>query len=220
MSNLVKVAVKDWKDCRADVALTGCIFIGIYFLLWVLDTVVVGVVSEVEDRKMEFWIIVSLFSLLMPGTVYGELTDADAGVWYALLPASVFEKYMVMLFSCLVVYPALFTLILAVTDSALVLIGNSGAGYMGSVWPQVLEWNDRYLKIMMCCSFFIYGNLLFHTWKRSKTVIIVMVLFLLWLIVRRYGGLNVDLEITERYLTCLAILINCVLGYFRMLGPI
>lgn len=220
MSNFGKLAIKDWKDSYADVAVSGCIFLGIYCMLWVLNTVVVGVASGVDDRKMEFWITVSLFSVMIPGTVYGEVNDRNAGIGYALLPASVLEKYLVMLLFCLVVYPALFISFLALTDSALALLGNSNVGYIGSFWTQILELDDGYLKIMMCCSFFVYGNLLFRTKKRGKTLIVGMALFLLWGIVRRYGGVEVDVELAERYLTCLSILVTCISGYFRMLKPI
>lgn len=220
MSNFGKIVVKDWKDGYADVTVTGCIFLGVYFLLWVLNTVVFGVANGVEERNAQFWIMVSLFSVLMPGTVYGEVNDRNAGIGYALLPASVLAKYLVMLLLCLVVYPALFILFLTLTDSVLALLGNSNVGYTGSFWLQVLELDDGYLKIMMCCSFFVYGNLLFHTKKRGKTLIVVMALFLLWGIVKRYGGLEADLKLLENCLTCLMILVTCVLGYFRLLRPI
>jgi len=65
------------------------------------------------------------FVLMFPSKVYGYLTDKKAGSSYIMLPASSFEKFLSMILSVLIIFPAFYFLVYFGMDYLICLIDPS-----------------------------------------------------------------------------------------------
>lgn len=65
---------------------------------------------------------------LAPFFVYGEINNRKKGYNYAMLPASVLEKFLSMLLMCMVIIPTVTYLTLTLTDVVLFLLSYVGVG--------------------------------------------------------------------------------------------
>lgn len=185
MERILKVLRKDTCDSVRLVFSLVSIFIGIYLLLWVLFTFVFGSGCSVEERRDYFWVLASVFCMLLPGTAYGHLKDEKGRLEYLLLPASKWVKYSVMVFLSVFMYPAVFLLVQGTVDTILMFVG----GYSGSIWLELKGGVENCLLLILLASSFLLGNIVFERRRVGRTLLTVFSLFLLWNLVKRhYGG--------------------------------
>jgi len=181
MKMVLKVLRKDISDSVRPVFSLVSIFIGIYLLLWVLFTFVFGSGCGVEERLDYFWILASVFCMLLPGTAYGHLKDEKGRAEYLLLPASKRGKYSMMVFLSVFMYPAVFLLAQGTVDTVLTFFG----GYSGSIWRDITGGMESCLLLILLSSSFLLGNIVFERRRVGRTLLTVFSLFLLWNLVKR-----------------------------------
>ncbi|MBR3616638.1 MAG: hypothetical protein IKL56_08485 [Bacteroidaceae bacterium] len=82
------------------------------------------------DSRTNFITVLFFFAIfLSPYFVYKEMNNRKKGYFYAMLPASTFEKLLSMTLVSVVVVPAVVYLSLSVTDVLLYALSCAGAGY-------------------------------------------------------------------------------------------
>lgn len=72
--------------------------------------------------------LVFIFSMMIPGKLYGRVTDKRYGTEFLMLPASTFEKFLSMVLITAVLFPLCLILMLLVSDTLLGLIFPSNYG--------------------------------------------------------------------------------------------
>lgn len=119
-------------------------------------------------------------AFLIPSQVYGHVNDRNRGVYYAELPASIFEKYLSMFIVCVIAAPFIlrtFALGLQGLTVAFSAIGGPDGYLQYSLTGQDFDtyFKDLLIIIIMQSSFFL-GNLLFKKNKLFFTIIGIIVM--------------------------------------------
>lgn len=193
------------------------ICLAIYLLLWVFLSVILKMVTPFPERENMFSILYLISVSTVSGAVYGEVNDARGGIGFILLPVSCFEKYLMMIIDCLVLWPVLNLLLLSGMDILLSLVGGDGWGYVGNVFP--LKRNlvdilvDDVIPVVFIFTSFMFGNLIFRKMKYGLTVICIVLLGIIW--VKWYSVMPSLAEIRTPIMV-LGIIIMAVSGYFRL----
>lgn len=150
-------------------------------------------------------------AMVFPKKVYGGLTDKKYGASWALIPASVPEKFVSMLLVSLVIVPAAMILMLYASNALMNLFvpdfGNIFAGF--AKVGNELEGHVNFLAIFyvsLATSIlvFLLGALVFKKTKIGKTLLCLMLLsFLISFIIARLamGGWEPDWAILDWFET-------------------
>ena len=155
------------------------VYSGLIVLLW-LFTWTINV--EMADRTLVVWFLFYVAVAMAPFFVYGEFNHRKRGYNYAMLPASVPEKFLSMLLMCMVVIPVLTYLLLSLTDAALYCASYIGCGkFTGMVLYNpftdndysmgIYNWFENILSLVCSVSYIMMFNALFRRFKIVKSMI-------------------------------------------------
>lgn len=179
---------KEMKEYVHKYAASTLTIICCYLGYWVI-CMAFGRQAQAEERFYFFAFAVVWYILLLPFKLYGDVNDKKLGPNYALLPASTTEKFSSMMISSVVVYPALFTIVMLLFDGLLSVL-SFGRTFTGTMFTaEFFSWDNikNYFDILLLQSVFMYGNLLFRKHKISKTILgmisVNMVLVMLLVVV-------------------------------------
>lgn len=125
-------------------------------------------------------------AMVFPKKVYGGLTDKKAGAAWAMIPASVPEKFISMLLVSLVVVPAAVLLMLIASNA---LMGLFVPGF-DSFFSKILNFSAApddfpgainvfaifYVSLAISIMVFLLGSLVFKKSKIAKTLLCLMLL--------------------------------------------
>ncbi len=180
------------KNCILSLLVTCAIPI-IYILLKMLVTFDVDVNGTSAGLRWFLAIVAMAITVIsLPIKLYGNITERKEGSWWALIPASTFEKFLSVFLMTCVVLPICFFGIYSAVDALLCLIPGYGeplvkqyfnlgghlSGYFGgfSSFGLFLEF-----WLNWCCSVlsFTLGAVFFRKGKASKTILVIIALGIL-----------------------------------------
>jgi hypothetical protein len=187
-----------------------------------------------EDR-CEFlkWIMIVVM-VLAPSRLYKTCNDSRKGIQFAIMPASSFEKFLSMLLFCFVLTPILYLTTSVAIDTFLSLIPGKNP-YEGFVFKQIfkipsilidpksvyctylqkyeLPLDDVFI-ILSTTSVFMFTNMVFKHRKVSKTLGILVVLYITMIILMiRFDITRVGLNVTREEFFKLFYYVSYVLNF-------
>ena len=156
--------------------------------------------------------LTSIALIIAPARLYRHCNDSRKGIGYAMLPASTLEKFLSMVFYCVVVTPIIYVAGALAIDSILALFQGPYEGFAAAYYF------DRYAKLdaiftkdnamldaslliffksisptfmialsmlgtLMISSIFMFGNMIFKKHKTGKMLGILILLFIIFMIV-------------------------------------
>lgn len=165
-----KLYTKELKEYYHKYGPSTLSLLGCYLGFWIITLLLSRTSLGIESRDSLFTVIILVYICTLPIKLYGDINNKKLGVNYALLPASTTEKYTAMMVNSVIVYPAVFTMLMLILDSVLVFCsGTRGfSGYMLSAGFIKSNFSS-YVDFILLQSAFLYGALLFKTHKLSKT---------------------------------------------------
>lgn len=172
--------------------------IGLWFLLYVNINELEATVGS--QRYGFFYILMIIAMILAPSRLYKNCNDARKGMQFAMLPASSLEKFLSMLLFCIIVTPVLYMIGAVTIDTVLALIPGKNP-YEGFVFKNIFHTYlveignfDREMIItklpfyqvfvlLSYTSIFMFTNMLFKKRKVSKTIGILALLGIIFMII-------------------------------------
>lgn len=156
--------------------------------------------------------LTSIALIIAPARLYRHCNDSRKGIGYAMLPASTLEKFLSMVFYCVVVTPIIYVAGALAIDSILALFQGPYEGFAAAYYF------DRYAKLdaiftkdnamldaslliffksisptfmialsmlgtLTISSIFMFGNMIFKKHKTGKMLGILILLFIIFMIV-------------------------------------
>ena len=156
--------------------------------------------------------LTSIALIIAPARLYRHCNDSRKGIGYAMLPASTLEKFLSMVFYCVVVTPIIYVAGALAIDSILALFQGPYEGFAAAYYF------DRYAKLdaiftkdnamldaslliffksisptfmialsmlgtLTISSIFMFGNMVFKKRKTGKMLGILILLFIIFMIV-------------------------------------
>ncbi|MBO4567882.1 MAG: hypothetical protein J5686_02955 [Bacteroidales bacterium] len=156
--------------------------------------------------------LTSIALIIAPARLYRHCNDSRKGIGYAMLPASTLEKFLSMVFYCVVVTPIIYVAGALAIDSILALFQGPYEGFAAAYYF------DRYAKLdaiftndnamldaslliffksisptfmialsmlgtLTISSIFMFGNMIFKKRKTGKMLGILILLFIIFMIV-------------------------------------
>ena len=155
------------------------VYSGLIVLLWLFTWTLR---LELPDRSLFVGFLFYVAVVLAPYFVYGEFNHRKKGYYYAMLPASILEKYLSMLLMCIVVIPVVTYLLLTLTDIVLYCASYIGGGkFTGLVFYNpftydifsmgIYNWFENIMFIVATVSYIMMFNALFRRFKIVKSMI-------------------------------------------------
>lgn len=141
---------------------------------------------EVPTRGLLMAMIFFLALMLTPYIVYGDFNNRKKGVCYAMLPASVLEKFLSMFLMCVIVTPLMTYAGITLTDALLHLLSLAGVGtftdfeiynpFTYYIFVDLLDGFQMLLVIISVASYSMMFNALFRRFKIVKSILVHIVL--------------------------------------------
>ena len=195
-------------------------------IFWIMAYISDGVYT---NRDILISVLMWLSLIIVPSRLYKNVNDPRKGMLYAMTPASSLEKFLSMIFYCLIVTPIIYMLGAVVIDTLLVLkpgtnpydgfifrdlfgckLSNSSVtiNYVGDRRANAIIaehlaskslWIYKYASMLCVSSIFMFTNMLFKKRKLSKTIGILTLVGIILIILTVVFSVNIDYEFLEDY---------------------
>lgn len=180
--------------------------VGIWFICYMTANNT-GEITEARYGFLQFLMIVAI--ILIPSRLYKNSNDSRKGIQFAMLPASSLEKFLSMIIYCLIVTPILYMFGAVAIDTIFTLIPGKNP-YENYVINQIFNVNlievdfgdleklvmnlpfYQIFIILSCTSIFMFTNMLFKKRKVSKTIGILALLGIVFMVIIVKIGLYCD----------------------------
>jgi len=210
---LGKVIRHDGMNFLPNLGLTLVILLAIPVVIWLISNLTPGYepignfsrISLIDSLKM-------LVLVFAPVRLYKHCNDPRKGIGYAMLPASILEKFISMVFYCVVVAPVVYVAGALVVDTVLAVFKGPYEGFavtnyfndlaqinnafsennliFDESWPLFFNRiSPTYIALLGICghlaisSIFMFGNMIFKKHKTSKMIGILILLFIIFMII-------------------------------------
>jgi hypothetical protein len=212
-NRLGKVIKHDGASFAQNLGLTLIILWSIPVVIWLFSSLTPG--HDHIDSFPRISIIGTLGSILLimaPARLYRYCNDSRQGIGYAMLPASSLEKFISMVFYCVIVAPIIYLVGALAIDSFLAVIGgpyqgfaiadyfNDIAQFKNIVRQKMMMGDVDYILLASCLSptviilskilstlamssVFMFGNMVFKKRKTGKMIGILILLFIIIMII-------------------------------------
>ena len=210
---LGKVIRHDGMNFLPNLGLTLVILLAIPVVIWLISNLTPG--DEPIGSFSRISLIDSLKMLVLvfaPARLYKHCNDQRKGIGYAMLPASTLEKFISMVFYCVVVAPVVYIAGALVVDTVLAVFKGPYEGFaiknyfndfaqinnafsennliFDESWPLLFNSiSPTYIALLGICghlatsSIFMFGNMIFKKHKTSKMIGILILLFIIFMII-------------------------------------
>lgn len=172
----------------------------------------VWIITVVYDNTVGFIGRMSLLSFLFgiscyigPFVAYKYMNDRKKGYAYAMLPASTLEKFVSMLFVCMIVLPMISYVTLVASDALLYIVSMCGVGGFSNIGvynPFVIDLDgitfSTTISYMTSISLSMMFNSIFRKSKIIKTILVYMAVSFLSVILVSIIALNLSNDIIYR----------------------
>ena len=187
LNRLGKVIKRDASNYIHNMSLAMLILLSIPFVNWLFGWLISRNGFTGTFNRIVIITILGIITLMIaPARLYGNCNDSRKGIGYAMLPISALEKFISMVFYCIIVTPILYMVCAFCLDTILALIGGHYVGYAaanvfdffigmynGSIFFANISPTFLILFILMNFFFisnvFTFGNVLFTGRKTGKT---------------------------------------------------
>lgn len=212
-SRLGKVIKHDGASFAQNLGLALIILWAIPVVMWLFASLTPS--HAHMDAFSRIGILNTLGKILLiiaPARLYKYCNDQRKGIGYAMMPASSLEKFISMVFYCVIVAPIIYLAGALAIDSILAVIGGPYQGFaiadyfdkisqLKDMWRDKMMFDDedyyllsttftptmiiitKVLSVLMLSSIFMFGNMVFKKRKTGKMIGILILLFILFMIV-------------------------------------
>jgi len=150
--------------------------------------------------------------IIAPARLYKYCNDSRQGIGFAMLPASTLEKFISMVFYCVIVAPIIYLAGALAIDSVLSVLGGPYEGFaiadyfdkfaqLKDMWKDKMMFDEedysilantftptmiiisKILTVLTLSSIFMFGNMVFKKRKTGKMIGILILLFIIFMII-------------------------------------
>ena len=206
-----KVIKRDAYNFINNMGLSLIIILAIPVVIWLFRSLTPGDGQfEPFSRISLINVLTTIIVMLAPARLYKNCNDPRNGIGYAMLPASTLEKFLSMVFYCVIVTPIIYIAGALTIDTILTVIGGPYRGYAISeffnVNEQIRDVLSRsylddssplvfsnispafymftsFLGTLTVASIFMFGNMLFKKRKTGKMLGIIIALFIILMVI-------------------------------------
>lgn len=209
---LGKVIKRDCASFISNLSLTLIILWAIPVIFWLFSSLTPGndhieAISRIGFIKT----LQTIILILAPARIYKYCNDSRQGIGYAMLPASSLEKFISMVFYCVIVAPIVYLVGALAVDSILAIFAGPYDGFAISAyfdsqaqikqffethpmsfdesWPLMFNSISPTFMILssifstlMLSSIFMLGNMVFKKRKTGKTIGIIILICIIIMI--------------------------------------
>jgi hypothetical protein len=212
-NRLGKVIKHDGASFAQNLGLTLIILWSIPVVIWLFSSLTPG--HDHIDSFSRISIIGTLGTILLimaPARLYKYCNDSRQGIGYAMLPASSLEKFISMVFYCVIVAPIIYLAGALAIDSILSVLGRPYEGFAiadyfdnlsqlrDALRQKMMMGDEDYIILASCLSptviilsrilstlamssVFMFGNMVFKKRKTGKMIGILILLFIIIMII-------------------------------------
>lgn len=213
INRLGKVVKHDAMSFFQNLSLALIILWAIPVVIWLFSSLTPG--SHSIDSFSRIGIISTLCKILLiiaPARLYKYCNDSRQGIGFAMLPASSLEKFLSMVFYCVIVAPIIYLAGALAVDSILAVLGGPYVGFAiadyFNKWTDLMDmWKEKamlnaedysiladsvspaviiiskILYVIALSSIFMFGNMIFKKRKTGKMIGILILLFIIFMII-------------------------------------
>lgn len=184
-----KLLKKEFYEYFQKFGITMAVFLLFIVIAWGISLLFGDRGFGNDYRTTGIYMLTALVSLFAPFTIYGYANNRKNGIYYALLPASSFEKFLSMAFYTLIFTPILFVTCALALDSLLVTI--KSPEYTEYIFSDFFsqEILHQFFNLIQYVSLFVLANMLF---KKQKVVKALLSIFVISIIVGVISGKLVE----------------------------
>lgn len=212
-NRLGKVVKHDGTSFAQNLSLALIILWSIPLVIWLFSSLTPN--NGHIDSYSRISIISTLGTILLimaPARLYKYCNDSRQGIRYAMLPASSLEKFLSMVFYCVIVAPIIYLAGALAIDSILAVIGGPYEGFAIADYfndlsqfrhmvrqKMMMDEEDytllanylsptiiilsKALSTLAMSSVFMFGNMVFKKRKTGKMIGILILLFIIFMII-------------------------------------
>lgn len=213
INRLGKVIKHDGASFAQNLGLALIILWSIPLVIWLFSSLTPG--SHSIDSFARIGIISILSKILLiiaPARLYKYCNDSRQGIGFAMLPASSLEKFISMVFYCIIVAPIIYLAGALAVDSILAVLGGPYEGFaianyfdnwtdLMNMWREKVLLNaedyelltdsisptviiiSKILFVIALSSIFMFGNMVFKKRKTGKMIGILILLYIIFMII-------------------------------------
>ena len=170
-----KLLKKEFYEYFQRFGITILVFLSFIIIAWGISLLFGGDNGFSSNlRSAGIYYLTMLVALFAPFIVYGYANHPKKGIYYAMLPASSFEKFLSMVIYILIVTPIVFLVTAVLLDSLIVTIKSpEDTSYLFST----LFSKDTlrlYLDLIQSISIFMIANMIFKKQKVAKSLLSII----------------------------------------------
>lgn len=211
-NRLGKVIKHDGASFAQNLGLALIILWAIPLVIWLFSSLTPS--NGHIDTFSRISIIGTLGTILLimaPARLYKYCNDSRQGIGYAMMPASSLEKFISMVFYCVIVAPIIYLAGALAIDSILAVLGGPYEGFAISDYfneisqfknmvRQKMIGDEDYILLANCISptviilskilntlalssIFMFGNMVFKKRKTGKMIGILILLFIIFMVI-------------------------------------
>lgn len=212
-NRLGKVIKHDGASFAQNLGLALIILWSIPVVMWLFSSLTPS--NGHFDTFSRISIIGTLGTILLimaPARLYKYCNDSRQGIGYAMMPASSLEKFISMVFYCVIVAPIIYLAGALAIDSILAVIGGPYQGFAiadyfdnlsqlrDALRQKMMMGDEDYIILASCLSptviilskilstlamssVFMFGNMVFKKRKTGKMIGILILLFIIFMII-------------------------------------
>lgn len=213
INRLGKVVKHDAMSFFQNLGLALIILWAIPLVIWLFSSLTPS--PGHIDSYTRISIISTLGTVLLimaPARLYKYCNDSRQGIGYAMMPASSLEKFISMVFYCVIVAPIIYLAGALAIDSILAVLGGPYEGFAiadyfndlsqfrNMVRQKMMMGDEDYVLLASCLSptviilskilntlamssIFMFGNMVFKKRKTGKMIGILILLFIIFMII-------------------------------------
>lgn len=179
INRLGKVIKRDGSTYIQNMGWTLVILFAIPLVLWLIRSITI---SDVPQEALSRITLINLLKIgaliIVPVRLYKDYNDSRKGISYAMLPASSLEKFISMVFYCIIVTPIIYTAGAIVVDTILAAIPGKNP-YEGFAITELFN------KFTAVDKFMIDNNLNINDQPVKDTITYISQISPVWFFVQR-----------------------------------
>ena len=172
-----KLLKKEFSEYFQRFGITILVFLSFIIIAWGISLLFgVDKMFSVNTRSIGIYSLTALVALFAPFIVYGYANHPKKGIYYTMLPASSFEKFLSMVIYILIVTPVVFLLTAVLLDSLIVTIKSpENTQYLFStLFSKNTLALTQYSDLFQNISIFMLANMIFKKQKVAKSLLSII----------------------------------------------
>ena len=170
-----KLLKKEFYEYFQRFGVTILVFLSFIVIAWGISLLFGGDNGfGTNTRSAGIYALTTLVALFAPFVVYGYTNHQKKGIYYAMLPASSFEKFLSMVIYTLILTPVMFFITAVLLDSLIVTIKSpEETSYLFSTLFSK-DALSQYFSLFQTISIFVLANMIFKKQKVAKSLLSII----------------------------------------------